>query len=139
MNKLTDDINLNAKAVEKLIEISVEHSNSIQRLQFLLDMIAAKLESGKAFQNTVSELTIRMQAHEDKLSVFIQEQSKLTNRIGSVELDAGIDNKLYDHNIGVVNDWHEEAGAGFNSDMIPLSEKDIKERYGKYTSFRSRR
>lgn len=136
--KLTEETTLNAKAVEKLIEIFGEHDNSIRQVQTLLEMLTARVDTVKRLEEQMTGMAGRISMLEHQLASYNQTQSQIHNRLGSVELDAGIDNQLYHHNMGVTHDWRDEADAGINSDMIPLSQSDIRQRYEKYSTAKKR-
>ncbi len=129
---MSKDISELKLAVEKLIDLIGQHDASIENMKMIQEFHATKLDK----TNKIDTLDERLKKIERDLSLLSSRIERLEARIGLVELDSSTDHQLYNHNTGVVQDWHAEAEAGINTDLIPLSKVDITDRFQKYTDRR---
>lgn len=121
-------------AVEKLIELIGQHESSIENMKMIQDFHSTKLDK----VNKVDIMDERIKSIESTLLSLATRIERLEARVGLVELDSTSDHQLSNHNADVVEDWRQEAEAGFNTDMIPLSTHDIMDRYQQYADRKRR-
>jgi molybdopterin biosynthesis enzyme MoaB len=126
---MSKDISELKLAVEKLIDLIGHHDTSIENMKMIQEFHSTKLDK----TNKIDLIDDRIKTIERDLTSLSSRLRRLEARIGLVELDSTTDHQLYDHNTGVVEDWHTEAEAGINTDLIPLSKVDIIDRFQKYT------
>jgi hypothetical protein len=125
---MSKDITELKLAVEKLIDLICQHDTSIENMKTIQEFHSNKLDK----TNKIDIIDERIKIIERELTSLSSRLGRLEARIGLVELDSTTDHQLYDHNTNVVKDWHIEAEAGINTDLIPLSKIDIKDRLQNY-------
>jgi hypothetical protein len=125
---MSNDIQELKMAVEKLIELIGHHESVLSILKTLVDFHSTKLEK----LSKIDALDARIQSLESRLVEDRERSNRMESRLGLVEIDATSDHQLDGHNQDVVRDWMMEHDAGINTDMIPFTNQDVKERYAKY-------
>jgi hypothetical protein len=137
---MATDISELKLAVEKLIELIGQHDTAIENIRMIQEFHSTKLN--KTDKTDKTNKTDNADAMDDRIESMLSTLSarieRLEARIGLVELDSTTDHQLSNHNADVVHDWQQEAEAGFNTDMIPLSTHDIMDRFQKYSDRKRR-
>lgn len=108
----------NVAALEKLIEISEEHTRKINKL---IQIVAALNTKVLALETTAKNSLTK-----ETVSALTSVVSDIKNKVDIIELDSGAQHHLDQHNQEVVQDWRGEHNVGFNSDMIPMMDMDIR-------------
>lgn len=121
---LEQQVQVLEQAVEKLIGMVDEKDALIRELRKLQESTNYLL---KALSETVLNMEKRVEGLEILSSQTTTHIQSIKDKQELIQLDSGAEHHLRSDRDEVVQEWLREDAAGFNSDMIPYADHEIKE------------